>query len=191
MMKRRVLLLLQRITFLFIALQCVSSEGSQVGGLSAGMKLPPFMLPSPDSEETREYLGLGAMGPFTLSDIDSKLVLIEFMSVTCVACNLNAPVTNRLYNVILKDPLLAKSVKMIGVAFGNSDREILAFKNKHKTRFPVFPDEECAIAVAVGLMQTPVMVLTTTRGDILTSHEGSIRDFDGFLRELRDICKKR
>lgn len=191
MKRSRFLMCFPYVIFVLQALQCGSVYGSQIEGLSSGTMISQFTLPSPDSDETRDYLGLKAMGSFTLSNIDSRLVLIELLSVTCVACNLNAPMSNRLYNVIRKDPFLAGDIKMIGIAFGNNDKEVFAFKNRHKIRYPIFPDQECAIATVLGIMETPGMVLTTTDGKVLASHAGMIRDFDGFLKELRDICKKR
>lgn len=190
MKQTRFLLCFPYVVFLLYSLQCGFVYGSQIEGLSSGTMISQFTLPSPDSDETRDYLGLKAMGPFTLSNIDSKLVLIELLSVTCGACNLNAPISNRLYNVIRKDAFLAGDIKMIGIAFGNNEKEIFAFKNRYKIRYPIFPDEECAIATMLGVMETPGMVLATTDGKVLTSHGGMIRDFDGFLKELRDICKK-
>ena len=105
-------------------------------------------------------------------------------------CHKNTPVVNRFYNVIQGDPVLAKDVKLIGIAMGNDQKQIDAFKTQFKTAFPIFPDKEGVIYVAVGKPDTPTMVMTTPGGKVLMSHGGLIKDFDGLLKELRDIQKK-
>ena len=77
------------------------------------------------------------MDPYTISQIDAKLVLIEFLSALCPHCHTNAPVVNRLYQVIQKDAALARDVKIIGICIGNDKTQIDAFKKSFKVTFPV------------------------------------------------------
>jgi hypothetical protein len=56
--------------------------------------------------------------------------------------------------------------------------------------FPLFPDENPAIAQGVGVMKTPVMVPATHSGKVLTSHSGVIRDFDGLPKDAVETHKK-
>jgi peroxiredoxin len=130
------------------------------------------------------------MDPYTISQIGAKLVLIEILSALCPHCHANAPVLNRLYQVIQKDAALAKDVKIIGICIGNDKTQIDAFKKSFKVPFPLFSDENLAIAQAVGVMETPTMVLVTHSGKVLTSHSGVIQDFDGLLKDLRENHKK-
>jgi hypothetical protein len=44
-----------------------------------GSQLPRPPLGAPDSPDAQTYLGLKSCDPFTISDIGSKLVLIEFI----------------------------------------------------------------------------------------------------------------
>ena len=46
-------------------------------------------------------------------------------------CHKNAPVVNRLYNVIQGDSALAKDVKSMAIAFGNDQKQINAFKTQY------------------------------------------------------------
>jgi peroxiredoxin len=189
-MKKRFLTSLQLLTCLLCALPCYTAYGSRDQPFLAGSQIPQFTLPAPDSQQTLSYLGLRTMDPFTISQTGAKLVLIEFLNALCPQCQANAPVLNRLYNVVQKDAALAKDVKIIGIAIGNGKSETDAYKKSFKVPFPLFPDENLAIAQAVGVMETPTMVLVTHSGKVLTSHSGVIKDFDGFLRELREIHKK-
>lgn len=151
--------------------------------------MPSFTLPAPDSPQAQSYLGLKAMEPFTLSQVRSKIVLIEFMNATCTQCLVNAPTVNRLYKVIQEDPVLSKDVKIIGIAIGNDQKQVDAFKKSTKSQFPIFPDDKFAVAEVVDVMETPTMVLVSSSGRILSSHRGAIKDLDAFLKELRTIHK--
>jgi peroxiredoxin len=189
-MKKRFLTSLQLLTCLLCALPCYTAYGSRDQPFLAGSQLPQFTLPAPDSQQTLSYLGLRTMDPFTISQTGAKLVLIEFLNALCPHCQANAPVLNRLYNVVQKDAALAKDVKIIGICIGNDKRQIDAFKKSFKVPFPLFPDENSAIAQAMGVMETPTMVLVTHNGKVLMSHSGVIQDFDGLLKVLRDNHKK-
>jgi peroxiredoxin len=99
-------------------------------------------------------------------------------------------VVNRLYQAIQKDAALAKDVKIIGICLSNDDAEIDAFKKNFKIMFPLFQDEESIISQAVGMISTPSMVLVTPSGKVLASQSGVIRDFDGFLKKVKENQKK-
>jgi peroxiredoxin len=189
-MKKRFLTSLQLLACLLCALQCDTVYGSQDQPFLAGSQLPQFTLPAPDSQQTLSYLGLGKMAPYTISQIGAKLVLIEILSALCPHCHANAPVVNRLYQVIQKDAALARDVKIIGICIGNDKTQTGAFKKSFKVPFPLFPDEDLAIAQAVGMMETPTMVLVAQSGKVLWSHSGVIQDFDGVLKDLRENHKK-
>lgn len=85
---------------------------------------------------------------------------------------------------------MAKDVKLIGIAIGNDKKKIDAYKAQFKAAFPIFPDKEGAIWMAVGKPNTPTMVVTTPGGKVLWSHGGLIKDFDATLKEIREIHKK-
>jgi peroxiredoxin len=189
-MKKRFPTSLLLLTFLLFTLQCHTVYGSEDQPLIAGSQLSGFTLPAPDSQQTSRYLGLKTMDPYTISQIDAKLVLIEVLSAFCPHCHANAPVINRLYQVIQKDAAFAKDVKIIGICIGNNKTQIEAFKKNFNVSFPLIPDEKLAIAHAMGVTETPTMVLVTHSGKVLASHCGVIQDFDGFLKDMRENQKK-
>jgi hypothetical protein len=97
---------------------------------------------------------------------------------------------NRLYNVIQEDAALAKDIRVIGIAVANNQKQIDAYRKQFKVAFPMFPDEEGVIYTALKQPSVPTMVVATTGGKVLMSHGGEIKDFDGLLKELREIHKK-
>lgn len=176
----------QTLACLLSALLCLS-----VYALAASEPPPEqIMMPAPDSPQAQKYLGLKDMEPFALSKLNAKIVIIEFFNALCPHCHANAPIVNKLYKVILDDSSL-RDVKVIGVAIGSDKSEVAAFKKSLKVPFPIFIDENFAIAAAVGGVDTPTtMVLGTSDGKVYATHVGVIKDFDAFLKELRAIHKK-
>lgn len=189
-MKKRFITSLILLICILCAAPCYSVYGSQGQPYLAGSQLPRFTLPAPDSQQTLRYLGLKTMDPFAISQIGAKLVLIEFVNALCPHCHANAPIVNRLYQVIEKDPALARDVRIIGICVGNGKTQTGAFKKSFKVLFPVLPDENLAIAQAVQLKKTPTMVLVTRSGKVLWSLSGEIKDFDGVLKDLRENHEK-
>ncbi len=189
-MKKHFLASLQLLICLLCALPCYTAYGSQDQPFLAGSQLPQFTLPAPDSQQTSSYLGLRTMDPCTISQIGAKLIFLEILDALCPHCHANAPVVNRLYHVIQNDPALANDVKIIGICIGNDKTRIEAFKKSFKVPFPLFSDENLAIARAVGVEETPTMVLVTHSGKVVKSYGGVIRDFDGLLKDLRENLKK-
>jgi hypothetical protein len=65
------------ICFLFI-LQVYSAYPAEAENFPPGSELPHFTVGVPDSPEVQKYLGLKSNGPFELTDIAAKMVLIDF-----------------------------------------------------------------------------------------------------------------
>jgi thiol-disulfide isomerase/thioredoxin len=182
---------LQLLTLLLFFLQCYAVHGAQDEQFASGSQLPSFTIPAPDSAQAQKYLGLASAEPFTISQIGAKIVMIEFFSALCPHCQTNAPVVNRLYKAIQDDARLAKDVKIIGIAIGNNKKQVDAFKKTYKVPFPLFLDEQYGISGPLGGVDTPTMlVLATGSSKVLACHLGVITDFDGFVKQLREICKK-
>jgi peroxiredoxin len=92
--------------------------------------------------------------------------------------------------LIEDDPALAKDIKLIGIGIADSKKKVEAFKTNFRVPFPLFPDEKGDIFMVVGKPSTPTMVMTTPSGKVLMSHGGVIKDFDGLVKEIREIHKK-
>jgi hypothetical protein len=65
------------ICFLFV-LQAYYAYPAGAENFPPGSELPHFTVGAPDSPEVQKYLGLKNDGPFELSDITAKIVLIDF-----------------------------------------------------------------------------------------------------------------
>jgi hypothetical protein len=51
-------------------------------------------------------------------------------------------------------------------------------------------DQKGEIWSSLGKPPTPTMVIATPAGKVLASHTGVIKDFDAFLKEIRELHKK-
>ena len=77
-MKRRSMMrAVQHIMGLLLLLPVYSAYGAEAVGFPPGSKLPEFTVGVADSPEVLKYLGLKNNGPFKLSDISAKMVLID------------------------------------------------------------------------------------------------------------------
>ena len=85
---------------------------------------------------------------------------------------------------------MAKDIKIIAIACLDNRKKADVYKTKFRVPFPIFTDEKGDIWRAVGMPGTPTTVLVTKSGKVLMSHTGVIKDFDGFVKELKEIQEK-
>jgi len=78
----------------------------------------------------------------------------------------------------------------MGVAVGNDNEEIEAYKKQLSVSFPMVPDKEGEIFMALELLGLPHMIMTNREGKVLMTHAGMIEDSDRMLKEIREIHKQ-
>jgi len=104
----RYLILIQWICFftLFGLVPCFALAG---GMPATGSYLPDLKIEAPPSENDREYLGIaGDTGTFSIKQVNSPYTLIEIVGVYCPQCHAQAPLFNKLFYRLRKDPDLFK-----------------------------------------------------------------------------------
>lgn len=79
---------------------------------------------------------------------------------------------------------------MLGVAVGNDNKEIEAYKKQLRVSFPMVPDKEGEVFMALELQGVPCMIVTNKEGKVLMSHTGMIEDPDRVMKEIRMIHKQ-
>ena len=163
-------------------------EGEKV--FSPGKTLPEFELGAPASPEEQQYLGLKKREPFFLSQISSKLIILEIFSFFCLHCRKQAPILNRVYKFIQEDPDLVNDIKMIGIAAKNNRDQVDTWKMYFHVPFPLFPDPKGDIWQKIGKPDTPCTLVLTASGEVLSTHLGATEDIEGFFREIRKFHKE-
>jgi len=79
---------------------------------------------------------------------------------------------------------------MLGVAVGNDSKEIAAYKKQLRVSFPMLPDKEGEVFLALELQGVPYMIMASKEGKVLMTHAGVIEDLDRMLKEIREIHKQ-
>jgi peroxiredoxin len=142
-----------------------------------------FGIPFPDltftqvlSKGERVYLGLPQKNTFSFKEIQGELILVDFVSTYCVACQKQAPIFNELFSSIRKDSKLKGKIKMIGVAAGNNPSETEIFKKHYGIPYPIISDPKFDAHTAVGSPRTPFTIWVRKdaqgRGVVVSTHLG-------------------
>jgi hypothetical protein len=169
----------------FAAVILLVAGNSLAATVSEGKPLPDFKMELASQQDMRDYLGIESGPEFTISQIPSRFVLVEFFSVLCKACHQNAPQVNKIYQVISDDPELLENVKMLGIALCNDGKMADGYKKTFKVKFPIVNDPEGEIDRLFPDMTTPCLILADDKGMVLFVHEGVIDDPDTILTMIR------
>lgn len=170
----------------------VSAQGQASRLIHVGDPFPEIPLRTPEDPNERAYLGLPRGREFFLREIDAELILVEILSVYCSSCQRQAPMYNKLYERIEKDPATRGRIKMIGIAAGNGELEIQDFRENYGVPFPIFPDPQFEIHRAIGGSRTPFSIFVRQgtgdqAGLVGRTHLGIIEEHDRLLEDMRAL----
>jgi thiol-disulfide isomerase/thioredoxin len=186
-MKNKVLVLICCLTLLFI-FAAVSLAGAEeepkVGQMVPNVQFEPTLTPQGST-----YLGLAKQGPFSLKDIKSPYVLVEQFNTLCPHCMAQAPVMNKLYEMVQQDPQLKSKLKFLGAAQGNTVVQVQMWKSYNKVPFPLVPDSKSAFGKALNFTPYPVTVVMNKAHKILFVHIGSFDDAGEVLQKIKAVVK--
>jgi len=179
----------------YIALVVLALSGSIAFPAHAGEmprpgdKLPDIAFIAPELQKDRQYLGLNNGQTFTLSDLDVEIVMIEVIGVYCPQCHRQAPIFNRLFNRLSRDPALKDKVRMFCLTVGATSREIQYLREKFQTPFPILNDPEFKIHKILGEPDTPFTMLVDGQGNVLFAHLGVIEDIDLVYNKMQQLTR--
>lgn len=165
--------------------------------LAAGggpLKLKPgalegFELTASVSPNAQQYLGISGKGPFKLIDIQAELVIIEFFSMYCPYCQAEAPIVNKLFNLIRNTRDLKNRVKIVGIGMGNTPFEVDVFRKKYDIQFPLIPDEDYASdKMSDQRFRTPTFITfgksKNSAIEVIDIHTGKLGNPEQFLKRI-------
>jgi len=156
--------------------------------VAVGTQLPNIKLNASDAPEAVSSLKQKNPKSFSVLQLGSKFILIEVFSLYCPICHKQAPSVNRIHKIIQQDPALSRDMKVIGIGAGNTLKEISVYKEKLHVTFPLFTDPDFTIHKQLGEPRTPFLILVSSKGRVLLTHSGEIKDFDEFLGMLKKAC---
>ena len=124
-----------------------------------------FQLPPPQTESAKNYLGLADNESFSITKINTQIIIFEIMSSDCVGCNEEAPYVNELYQNIQSRPDLSNRIKIIGIGAGDRPSDLEKFQKKYAVSFPLFPDKDLSISLKLGAKETPTFIVVRINED--------------------------
>lgn len=162
------------------------------GAKGKNISLEAFKLPIP-KEEAKTYLGISGQGNFKISQIKTRILLIEVFSMYCPHCQKEAPKVNELYKTIQARIDLKEKIKIIGIGASNSEYEVSQFKKKYEVPFPLFPDEDVSIAKKLGVSSTPTFIavkfLEEGGYEVFYFSSGSFGEVPQFLTKVLELSE--
>jgi thiol-disulfide isomerase/thioredoxin len=187
----------KRLIYVFILFLCILLSSELAFG---GIKPIGFAVPFPDltftqslSREEQTYLGIPPKKAFSFKEIRGNLILVEFLSTYCVNCQRQAPIFNKVYSMIERDPRLKGKVKMVGIAAGNNMNEVQVYKKANHIPYPILSDANFDAHTAVGSPRTPfaIWVRKGTQGEpmVVSTHLGLIDSVKNALDETRAVLQ--
>lgn len=155
---------------------------------TAGQSFPDSKMEVTLSDGHRAYLGLtDETSSFRFSDVKAEYLLINVYSLYCAPCQRDAPAFNEMYEKIASMGQDGR-IKFIGLAAGNTVREMEFWRKKFDVQFPLISDEDYKLHRLLGNVGTPFFVLARVNGpdklDILFSREGAFEDENAFFAEI-------
>lgn len=176
----------------FPDLQVCKQRGQR---LQPGQFFPPCVLTAADRERDFVYLGLDQpSADFFLAEVRAEFVLLKYYGEQCSVCVREAPLYNRLFNLIQDDPDLASRVKIIGIGVGDNRQSVLRYKRTHNVPYPLFTDERRVMFDSAG-GEIPLLylvrILPDSRLKILSFHEGHLEDVDELFAMIKDAAGAR
>jgi len=178
--------------FLLLMITAICSSFSDFPALAdkfkspkEGDELPLIQLPTPETLEERNYLGIDEEGFFIIPKIEANVVIVYFFSHYCRFCPAQVVYVNELYRVIEKNPELKKKIKFLGIGIGNTPTEVDAYKEEHRIPFPLIPDTDFSIHKAYGEVETPYVFVVRIKKDgthRVVCCTYAFRDVDDFLK---------
>jgi len=163
--------------------------------IEPGQPFPGISLPAPGDSHQRDYLGLPrGRTEFMLHEVTADTIIVQVFSMYCPHCQRMAPAVNELYHIMKAAEEAGTSMKLIGIAGGNSVLETSIFRDKYDVPFPLFPDEDARLSASLGVVRTPHFFVLAGTGKTLTvvlSHVGGFDDPHRFLDEALRAAENR
>jgi len=167
-------------------------DGRQVFSLQVGEPFPEFSMRNTLSSGELSYVKAKAGNTISLRDIGHKIILIEFLNVYCHTCRGQVKIFNDLYAAIKKDPILSKSVCMLGIAVGNAREEVDEFKKTFGAVYPILPDPQKDVFNMTGNIHgTPQSYILSGAKErfIIYYHAGAVETPEPYIRALQSALR--
>lgn len=128
------------------------------GGLA-----PEFALPVMNGKFERPTL--------RLSDLDGKVVILDFWASWCSPCREQAPIVER-----VAQRFAPRGVTLVGIATSDQRRAAENYAKTHPSAFPAVYDQDEATARSYGVQGLPTLAVVDRTGKIVALRSGLLRE---------------
>jgi peroxiredoxin len=133
---------------------------------------PDFQFQMPDGET------------MFLSDLQGKVVLLNFWAVSCPYCVLEMPYLQQAY-----DLLSSQGVVILGVNTGESEKTVAKFVSGKSLSFPIILDPEYYASILYGAQYLPTTYLIDKTGNISTVKIGAYTSAEQVTTALKALLQ--
>ena len=124
---------------------------------------PDFLLPVMNGKFERPEL--------RLSDLEGKVVIVDFWASWCGPCRVQAPIVER-----VAKSHAAQGVMLVGVATSDQRKSAENYASRHPSEFPALFDEDEAAAHAYGVEGLPTLAVIDRKGMLVALRSGLVRE---------------
>jgi len=128
-----------------------------------GGQAPDFALPVINDKFARPTLHL--------SDLDGKVVILDFWASWCGPCRAQGPIVER-----VASKYQAQGVTLVGIATSDRRQNAEAYARANPSSFPALFDEDENVARAYNAFGLPTLAVLDKRGKIVALRSGLMRE---------------
>jgi len=119
-----------------------------------------------------------------LSDLEGKVVLLNFWAVSCPYCVKEMPYLQQAY-----DSLSSQGVVILGINTGESEKTVAKFVSSKSLSFPIILDTEYYASVLYGAQYLPTTYLIDKAGNISTVKIGAFTNGEQITTALKALLQ--
>jgi thiol-disulfide isomerase/thioredoxin len=142
-----------------------------------GVAAPDFALPRLAAGSSPDQ------GLLSLTDLEGRVVLVNFWATWCAPCESEMPAMERLYQALPRDKF-----ELVAVSIDDIAGDVEGFQERYQLSFPILLDQDQAIYKIYQTMGVPESLLIDQAGRIVERYVGP-REWDApeYVERIRDL----
>jgi thiol-disulfide isomerase/thioredoxin len=164
---------------------------SEVKPKGRNSTFPDFSFQNTLTKEENRYLGSSQKHMLSFRKIRGDMFIIEVFSTYCMTCPKNVPILNAVYSAVTNNTDLKDKVKIVGIAVGNTENEIEAYRKSYGIHYPVLSDYDFTFHNVIGNPRVPYTIFTKrlpggNKDVIFYTHQGVLDSPESILRAIQN-----
>jgi thiol-disulfide isomerase/thioredoxin len=169
-----------------VAVAVVLSSDPGAPPVVRGAEAPGFDLPrleASGSAPEPEASQMAVDDSLALSDLEGRVVLVNFWATWCEPCESEMPAMERLYRALPKEEF-----ELVAVSIDTERAAVVAFQDEYKLSFPIVLDRDQAVYKAYQTMGVPESLLIDRQGRVVERYVGP-KEWDAreYIERVREL----